>query len=175
MMALRILKSGCQFVLVLVAFTGVVPSAQAGVIEWVNSGTGDWFQSANWDLGRVPEPLGGVGAGDSASIANGGTATATSGMVIARDIIVGGNTTDAPKTGAIQGALETTGVDVEGQFSVSAGVASAGVTEAVGAISVTDGNLSAGQNVTVGAVFSADDAALAEGNLSVQGGSVTAT
>jgi len=147
--------------------------AKAGVIEWVNLGTGDWFDADNWDLGRVPEPLGGGGAGDSATINNGGTVTAMTGApadVIARDVFVGAGV----GTGAVSGTLISNGVHVEGQFRVDVGAASGAITSANGTVTVTGADLDTGQGVSVGTVFTPEAAATAQGSLSVTGGGLVA-
>lgn len=157
-----------------IAMALAVPlDAKAAAIVWVNSGTGDWFDPSNWDLGRIPEPLGDGGAGDSATINNGGIATATTGAppdVIARDVFVGAGV----GTGAVSGTLISNGVRVEGQFRVDVGSASGAITSANGTATVTGRDLVSGQGVSVGTVFTPESAATAQGSLTVTGGGLVA-
>ncbi|MEM6999706.1 MAG: PEP-CTERM sorting domain-containing protein [Pseudomonadota bacterium] len=161
---------------VLAAVVLVASGVNAAVIEWVTPGTGDWFDAANWDAGRVPEPLGGGGAGDSASVNNDGTATAdgASGGIRVRDIFVGANTPAAPKTGAVSGNLNTFNTDIEGQFGVNVGLASGSVSSANGSVAMAESELRAGQGVLVGAVSNVAAASEAVGELSISDGNLVA-
>ncbi|NCF83127.1 MAG: PEP-CTERM sorting domain-containing protein [Proteobacteria bacterium] len=176
-MATRIPTRAMRFFGAVAAAAVFSQGVSAGAIEWI-AGTDGWYDPTNWDLGRLPEPLGGGGAGDSAFITNGGTATAdvSSGAVDirARDILVGAQNSTAPKSGAIAGSLEINGVNVEGQFRVDVGVASGAVTDAEGSVSVTNGSVIAGQSVFVGSVNTTEAPASAVGSLNVEGGGVTA-
>lgn len=74
------LAASAKRVLLLVLLA-VAPAA--GADEWVNTGTGDWFQGGNWDDGSVPT------ADDDATIDNGGLAIVRSAGARSNEMTVG--------------------------------------------------------------------------------------
>ncbi|MGR8921935.1 MAG: hypothetical protein ACU85V_20155, partial [Gammaproteobacteria bacterium] len=125
-------------VVALAGLTFLAAGAEAVTLEWQNLSTGDWFDGANWDGGgAIPT------AADTAVIANGGTAQATSGgPVLADNLLLGG--ADAT-FGAVQsGSLEATAVSIVVGGATIVGSAGSGVGAATGML-MGDAGLSSGQ------------------------------
>jgi hypothetical protein len=140
------------------ALGGGFAASSASAQEWVNPGTADWFEPANWNPAAVP------GAGSSPVVSNGGTATlsgvAETPFLSSLNVGLGGSGTGV-------GAVESNGVKIRaGTFNVGT-VSSAGDT-GKGDLSIA-GAGAAGSSLNVGFIIRPPGAATAIGRLYVEG------
>jgi hypothetical protein len=129
-----------------------VPAA-AATLSWQNPGTGDWFDLNNWSPNQVPT------SADSASISNGGTATATGVPVTVGSLTIGTTSTTAAATGTVSIAGGNLSLSSSNNLNVgttygTTGGTGTGTLEVAGAISGPIGGIFVGSNTAAGGTAS---------------------
>jgi hypothetical protein len=137
---------------------GAGVAASASAQEWVNPGTGDWFEPANWNPAVVP------GAGSDPLVSNGGTAKLSgvpeTPFLNSLNVGRGGSGTGA-------GAVASNGVKIRaGTFNVGTVLSSGNVGN--GELSII-GAGAEGNSLNVGLIVTPLAKATAIGSLSVDG------
>jgi len=170
----------------LVAFLLLGTNAFALEILWINSGTGDWFNSTNWDDPPVFTDNIVPTSGDNTFVNNGGTAQAIDGSAFnlggadaeTRRLFIGGLLAGTATTDVLAGTVNTDGVDVTSLFGTFVGLATTNAPSATGTLTTVNGgsSLNPGSSFFVGFVSGSTDAsATATGNATIDGELLAAT
>ena len=133
-------------------------ASSAPAQEWVNPGTGDWFEPTNWNPAVVP------GAGSNPLVSNGGTAKLSG---VAETPFLSSLNVGQGGIGTGVGTVESNGVKIRaGTFNVGT-LFSSGDT-ATGDLSIVAAGAE-GNSLNVGLIFTPPGRARATGSLVVEG------
>lgn len=135
-------------------------------VTWINPGTGNWVDGANWDTGAPPNSA----TADAALITNGGTA-----VIDATQNVSTGNVTLAGPAGTVGhlqmtgGSLTTTNTDfrIAGNGAATGGTAT--FTQSGGSVIMNAGNLNIGFGSAANGTYT-----LSDGSMQVNAGFIMA-